>query len=237
MRKRHRTQTESTRVVIYARVSTAGQADSGLSLSDQRERAEAYAKLYGLQVIDVVEDAGASAKTMNRPGLLRALAMLKAGEADGLVVAKLDRLTRSVRNLGELLDRYFADGRYALLSVGEQIDTRTASGRLVLNVLASVAQWEREAISERTTHALRQKRKRGERVGTVPYGLRAEADGKVAEDPEEQAVLMRMQSLRARGTSLRGIVAELNRAGPPARGKKWHLTSVARMLAGSELRL
>ena len=127
---------EHTRAVAYVRVSTDKQASTGLSLDAQRTKVTAYARLYDLELIDVIVDAGASAKTLERPGLTRALAMLEYGQADALVVVKLDRLTRSVRDLGHLLDRYFAKGQWALMSVSENIDTRSAAGRLVLNVLA-----------------------------------------------------------------------------------------------------
>ena len=140
----------TTRAVAYVRVSTEKQADSGQSLEAQRAKLEAYATLYDLQLVEVVVDAGVSAKSLNRPGLERALAMLKSGKADALVVVKLDRLTRSVRDMGELVERYFKNGKAALLSVSEQIDTRSAGGQLVLNVLTSVSQWERQAIGERT---------------------------------------------------------------------------------------
>jgi DNA invertase Pin-like site-specific DNA recombinase len=113
----------------------------------------------------MVVDAGESAKTLDRPGLQRALGTLKRGEADALLVVKLDRLTRSVVDLGSLVERYFAPGKAALLSVGEQIDTRSAAGRLVLNVLASVSQWEREAIAERTATAMQHKARQGEYAG------------------------------------------------------------------------
>ena len=127
----------ATRTIAYVRVSTDKQADRGVSLDAQQAKAKAYAELYDLDIVEVVIDAGVSAKTLDRPGLERALGMLKAGKADALLVVKLDRLTRSVRDLGHLLERYFAPGKAALLSVGEQIDTRSAGGRLVLNVLAS----------------------------------------------------------------------------------------------------
>jgi site-specific DNA recombinase len=97
--------------------------------------------------------------------------MLKDGTAEALLVVKLDRLTRSVVDLGTLVDRYFAPGKAALLSVGEQIDTRSAAGRLVLNVLASVSQWEREAIGERTATAMQHKASQGEyTAGKRPTG-------------------------------------------------------------------
>jgi DNA invertase Pin-like site-specific DNA recombinase len=154
-----------TRTVAYLRVSTDKQADKGVSLDAQRAKVEAYAALYDLEVIEVIVDAGASAKTLDLPGLTRALEMLRKGTADALLVVKLDRLTRSVRDLGELVERYFAPRKAALLSVGEQIDTRSAGGRLVLNVLASVSQWEREAIGERTAVAMQHKVAEGEYIG------------------------------------------------------------------------
>jgi DNA invertase Pin-like site-specific DNA recombinase len=159
-------------------VSTDKQADRGVSLDAQRAKVKAYAELYDLDSADVIVDAGESAKSLDRPGLQRALAMLKAGEADALLVVKLDRLTRSVVDLGSLVERYFAPGKAALLSVGEQIDTRSAAGRLVLNVLASVSQWEREAIGERTATAMQHKARQGEYTGgQAPYGRRIGPDG------------------------------------------------------------
>jgi site-specific DNA recombinase len=134
-----------------------------VSLDAQRAKLKAYAEIYELDLVEVVVDAGQSAKSLDRPGLQRALGMLKAGQAEPLLVVKLDRLTRSVVDLGTLVERYFAPGKVALLSVGEQIDTRSAAGRLVLNVLASVSQWEREAIGERTATAMQYKARGGVR--------------------------------------------------------------------------
>ena len=129
-----------TKTVAYLRVSTDKQADKGLSLDAQRVKVAAYAELYDLDIVEVVVDAGVSAKTLDRPGLSRALTMLRTGKAEALLVVKLDRLTRSVRDLGDLVETYFAPSKSALLSVSEQIDTRSAAGRLVLNVLAAVSQ-------------------------------------------------------------------------------------------------
>jgi DNA invertase Pin-like site-specific DNA recombinase len=230
---RNRTTPATTRAVAYLRVSTAHQADHGASLDAQRAKVEAYAALYDLDLVQVVVDAGASAKSLQRDGLQRALGMLDNGDADALLVVKLDRLTRSVRDLDTLITRYFgaSDGP-ALLSVGEQIDTRSAAGRLVLNVLASVSQWEREAIGERTRTALAHKRAQGQRVGQVPFGYALADDGvQLVADQDEQDVLVRVQGLRAQGVSIRGIAQRLNDDGTPARGKRWHATTVSRLLA------
>lgn len=224
-----------TRCVAYVRVSTTKQADEGVSLEAQRAKLEAYAALYDLAIVDLVVDAGQSAKTLDRPGLQRALASLRTGKADALLVVKLDRLTRSVRDLGTLIDSYFAPGKAALLSVSEQIDTRSAGGRLVLNVLASVSQWEREAIGERTSAAMQHMRTEGQYTGgRAPYGYRLAEDGTLIEDEAEQGVIARVRDARDRGLSLRAIVAELERAGIVGRtGRPLAVTQVQRIVVGA----
>lgn len=95
------------KVIGYVRVSTEEQATQGVSLAAQEAKLRQYRELFGHDLVEVVNDGGQSAKTLNRPGLQSALAALKNGQADGLLVLKLDRLTRSVRDLGELLESYF----------------------------------------------------------------------------------------------------------------------------------
>ena len=223
--------TNRTRAVAYVRVSTDKQADAGVSLEAQEAKVRAYAALYDLDLVDVVVDAGASAKTLDRPGLTRVLAMLKRGDVDALVVMKLDRLTRSVVDLGTLVERYFR--KAALLSVSEQIDTRTAGGRMVLNILASVAQWEREAIGERTSTAMQHKAAKGERVGAVPYGWALAGDGVALVRVEaEQAVIGEARTLRTAGLSLRAVAAELARRGFATRnGRSFAAEQVRRLVA------
>ena len=223
-----------TRTIAYIRVSTDKQADKGVSLDAQLAKVAAFAALYDLELVETVIDAGESAKTLARPGLQRALATIKAGKADALLVVKLDRLTRSVRDLGELVERYFSPGKAALLSVSEQIDTRSAAGRLVLNVLASVSQWEREAIGERTSTAMQHKKSLGEFTGgAAPYGFHLAADGEHLEElPEEQAVLAQVRELRAAGHSFRAVAAELTARGVLNRnGRAFDAARLCRMVA------
>ncbi len=221
-----------TKTIAYLRVSTDKQADKGVSLDAQQDKARAYAGLYDLELVEVIVDAGESAKTLNRPGLQRALSMLKTGKADALLVVKLDRLTRSVKDLGTLIETYFAPGKAALLSVGEQIDTRSAAGRLVLNILASVSQWEREIIGERTSVAIKHKQDKGEYIGGyVPYGF-ALVDGELVEDAFEQDVIRQAKELHTGGLSLRKVSAELNRRGFNARnGSVFQAGQIQRMVA------
>lgn len=235
--KHHGDDSKPTRAVAYLRVSTSQQADHGISLDAQRAKIEAYCELYDIDLVAVEVDAGQSAKTLDRPALQRALAMLRDGEADALLVVKLDRLTRSVRHLGKLVDEYFAGGRFALLSVSEKIDTRSAAGRLVLNVLASVAQWEREIIGERTSEALRHKASLGEFTGgKVPLGHRLAPCGiRLEEDPDEMNAIKLAQDLRREGYSLRNISRELRRRGYVSRsGKPYDPKTVSRMVDSAE---
>ncbi len=221
----------TTRTIAYIRVSTDKQADAGVSLEAQQAKAQAYSALYDLDLVAVIVDAGESAKTLDRPGLTRALAMLARGEADALLVAKLDRLTRSVVDLGSLIDRYFAPGKAALLSVSENIDTRSAAGRLVLNILASVSQWEREAIGERTRDAMRHMKAQGEYTGgNAPYGFTLEA-GALVPDAFEQNVITQARELRASGLALAKVAAALDSLGIQARsGLPFGAKQISRML-------
>ncbi len=231
-RRRQQGETGRTRTVAYVRVSTEKQADRGVSLEAQQAKIRAYAELYGLELVDVIVDAGVSAKTLGRPGLSRALGMLTTGDAEALLVVKLDRLTRSVRDLGTLVESYFADPQGpALLSVSEQVDTRTAAGRLVLNVLAAVSQWEREAIGERTSAAMKHLADQGEYIGgAAPFGFRLENGRLVAHEPE-QSIIRDAQAFRAEGLSLRAVAARLASQGYCTRaGRSFAPVQVARMM-------
>jgi site-specific DNA recombinase len=222
------------KVIGYIRVSTEEQAADGVSLATQREKLNGYAKLYDLDLIAVIEDAGESGKTLNRPGLQEALAMIRRGEAGGLLIAKLDRLSRSVVDWNTLIDGYFGErAGKQLFSVADSIDTRTAAGRLVLNVLMSVSQWERETIGERTKDALQHKIRNGERCGKVRFGYRLAEDGRnLLPVPEEQEAIRIMRELKAAGESLRDIAAELTHRGILTKegNTQWKHTTVAQIL-------
>ena len=133
-----------------------------------------------------------------------------------------------------MIDGYFGEkAGKQLFSVADSIDTRTAAGRLVLNVLMSVAQWEREAIGERTRDALRHMKKTGKRVGKVPFGYSLQKDGSsLVPNPAEQAVVRAIFELRGKGLTLREIAEELGRRGIATKegNASWTHTAVARIL-------
>jgi len=217
------------KVIGYTRVSTDEQADHGVSLAAQAEKVRTYAALYGHELVRIVEDAGQSAKRLRRPGLQEALQAIRNGEADGLLVAKLDRLSRSIGDMAALFTEYFGEGSKrgaSLLSVGEQMDTDTAGGRLVLNVITCASQWEREVISERTKAALAHLKAQGVKLG--PPALESVS-------LEGQKAVARIHELKAAGLPLRKIAEVLTAEGfHPRRAVRWTPATLAKILARKE---
>lgn len=225
------------KVIGYTRVSTEEQATGGFSLDAQAGKVRAYCDLYDLDLIATYSDPGHSGKTLDRPGVAEVLAELRRRKdgPDGLVVAKLDRLTRSLRDWQMLIEELFDEkkGR-RLFSVEESIDTRRASGRLVLNVIMTVAQWEREVIGERTKDALQAKIAKGERCGRVRFGYDLAADGvRLTPNELEQKSIELMKEWRSSGRSLRDIARLLEEMGIETKegAKLWLPTTIKRILS------
>src|SRR5579871_6639790 len=182
------------KAIGYARVSTNKQADRGVSLDAQVEKIRAMAAVHNAELLDILVDGGESAKSLQRPGVEHLLALVDAKKVGAVLIANLDRLTRSVRDLCVLLERFERRG-VALISVAESLDTSSAAGRLVLNIMTAVSQWEREAIGERTRDAMQHKRNEGQRVGNIAYGYRVSSDELHLEPDEiEQAVLAHIRA-------------------------------------------
>jgi site-specific DNA recombinase len=217
-------------VISYTRVSSEEQSRDGVSLAAQAEKVRLYCDLHNLGRPVEIVDPGISAKTLERPGLSRVLAMLDSGEATGLVVYKLDRLTRSLADWSLLIDRHFGRaGGPSLMSVSESIDTRSASGRMVLNVMMTMAQWERETIVERTVLAMDFKRSKGERIsGRLPFGSDLAPDGRtLVDNPAELQALGTIRQWRAEGWGARRIALELNARGVATKcGGPWSHSTI-----------
>lgn len=202
------------RVVGYVRVSTDEQGQSGLGLDAQRAAIEQACESRGWQLVEVVEDSGVSGGTLERPGLRRALDLIASGEADGLVASKLDRLARSSIGFGRLIEWCEASGA-ALVALDADVDTSTPSGRMMAGVFAAFAQYEREAIAERTRHALEAKRRRGEAISR-PSVL------------DDEGLVATIRELREQGKGEWAIASELNRRGVPTvrGGSEWRPSAV-----------
>ena len=227
--RKNATKPEGRKTLAYVRVSTQDQAAESVSLGAQEARIATYCAAMGWAVTETVRDAGESAKSLKRPGVGSALDAVSRGLVERIVVAKLDRLTRSVRDLSDLID-LCSKQDVALVSVGETLDTSTAAGRMVVNMLGVVAAWEREAIAERTAAALAHKRRNARAYGPVAFGYRREGDA-LLPDAREQAALVEAQRMDREGASFREIGAMLAaRDVAPHRGKRWHASSVRAVL-------
>ncbi len=141
------------KTIGYIRVSTDEQAREGISLESQKAKITAYCELNDLELVGIIEDAGKSGKDLNREGIQSLITEIKARRIDAVVVYKLDRLSRRVRDTLSLMD-IIEKKNIAFHSITERIDTKSAMGKFFLNIMASMNQWERDTISERTKDAL-----------------------------------------------------------------------------------
>ena len=221
------------RAVGYARVSTARQADDGVSLDAQRACFLGWCDANGYKLANVFTDAGLSGgRADNRPGLQDALQTVCKTRGAVLVVYSLSRLARSTRDalsIAETLDKAGAD----LVSLSERIDTTTAAGKMIFRMLAVLAEFERDQVSERTRMALAHKRTNGQRIsGNLPFGYDLAPDrATLTENPDEQAILADIRAARASGRSLRWIADDLNRRNVPTKtGARWSHQVLAKML-------
>ena len=148
--------TAVTRAVGYVRVSTGEQGESGLGLKAQVAAVRAACEQRGWELVSVREEVKSGSRADNRPVLVEVLASLRCGEADAVVVAKLDRLSRSVVDAGRLLEEARKRG-FNIVALDLGLDLSTPTGELVANVLAAVAQWERRMIGVRTSEAMQVK--------------------------------------------------------------------------------
>ena len=212
---------ETKRVLAYVRVSTEEQRGSGAGLAAQRAAILAECERRGWHLVDVIEDAGYSAKDLKRPGVQIALEALKSGKADALVVAKLDRLSRSMLDFTALMATAQKQG-WALVALDCAVDTTTPAGEAMANVLATFAQFERRLISQRTKDALAAKRAQGVRLGR-PRTL-----------PED--VVRRIVREREQGRKLVSIADDLTEDGIATAqgGAKWYPSTVAAVLKSVE---
>ena len=185
-----------------------------MGLDAQEAAIRTECKLRGWLLVEVIREEGVSGKSLERPGLASALERIATHDADGLIVSKLDRLSRSVVDFGTLLE-WFTEAEANLVALDLGIDTSTPGGRLVANVFASVAEWEREIIGQRTREGLA-----AVRSGGKPISRPA-----ISDRPELQR---RITRLRSRGWSLQRIADRLNEEGVPTirGGERWRASSV-----------
>jgi site-specific DNA recombinase len=224
-------------VLGYIRVSHVKQVKSGESLEAQKLRIRQYCEFQGLGKPKIIEDAGISGGTIaGRDGMKEILALVRAGRVSDLIVLKLDRLARNTREALETSDLLQKKGT-TLHSVNEKIDTSTASGKLFFTLLNTLAEWEKNTVSERVKAVFEVKRAKNERISRLPnYGYRF-VEGKLSKNPKEQKIIAEMLRLKATGLSLDKIGEALFKTGITNRnGKRFSPSSVFKILKNDEER-
>lgn len=222
------------KAIGYIRVSTEQQATEGVSLEAQRAKIESWCLANGYELVSVFVDAGISGKRMDtRKELLAALASLKKGMA--LVSYSLSRLARSTKDvltIGEQVAKKQGD----LVSLTERIDTSSAAGKMMFQMLAVLAEFERNLVAERTTASLQHKKATGQKyTGQDPFGFES-IEGRLVEVQAEAQVVAEIQASRQGGKTLQAIADGLNARGIPTKtGKQWQPATIHLLLKRSAL--
>lgn len=212
------------KAIGYIRVSTEQQAEQGVSIETQQAKIEAWCELNEYELTGIYDDAGISGMSMkNRPQLQAALAAVKKDMA--LVVYSFSRLARSSDDLiatAKQLEKRGAD----LVSISERIDTTGAAGKMLFRILAVLAEFERDLVSERTTAALAHKKATMQKYAPVPFGYK-EVEGRLEVVHEEAQLVSEILNMRESGHTLAAIAETMNSRGIPGkRGGTWYPSTV-----------
>lgn len=211
--------TEQRKAIAYTRVSTDEKAVRTLSLEAQHIEVTTYADRSGLTIVKILTDEDESASTLNRPAMSELLTHIDSGGIDAVIISKLDRLTRRIKDFMSLLQRLRkakrADGGKGvdLISSAESLDTGSDTGQIVINVVDSVSQWDREVIGERTSAVLQERKAQGRTTGNPPFGYAVGEGGVLIENEREQTILKRVAQLREQGKTWQIIADTLTAEG------------------------
>jgi DNA invertase Pin-like site-specific DNA recombinase len=221
------------KLIGYIRVSSEGQADN-TSLEDQQARIIAYCTALNHELISTYQDVQSGGKSENRKGLQTAIADILAGKADGIIVLKLDRLGRRASDVLTLIDRELQPNNKALVVVDMAMDTSTPTGKLVLTMLAGVAEFEKSQINQRTANGKKARAKTSPYAngGAPKFGCKADNKNLIADDKEQETIDI-IRKHHKSGKSRQAIADFLNNKNIPSkRGGRWSPTTVGRVLEG-----
>ena len=219
------------KLIGYIRVSSEGQADNS-SLDDQQDRINAYCTALNHELIGTYQDVQSGGRSENCKGLQTAIADVLAGKADGIIVLKLDRLARLASDVLTLIDKQLQPNNKALVIIDMNMDTSTATGKLVLTMLAGVAEFEKTQINERTKNGKKARAKTSPYAngGAPKFGCKADNKNLIADDKEQEIINIIKRHYKS-GKSQRQIAEYLNKQGILSKqGKQWSGTTVGRIL-------
>ena len=218
------------KAIGYIRVSTDEQAKEGVSLENQEQKIRDYCKLKDFEILEIVQDAGISAKNLRRPGAQKVLEMARNKMVDAVVVYKLDRMFRSTVDALETT-KQCDNWNVSVHSIQEALDTKSAMGKFFFTLTAALAEMEREIIGERTRDVLQRKTANGEVYGNVPFGFK-KFKGKLLNHDAEQKIVRTVLEMRKEGLNYSMISKELNRMGfKTKKGNQWYAQTVKNVIA------
>lgn len=213
---------EKKRAYGYIRVSTARQRDEGYSPEAQTRKITSYCEDNNLELVKIIDDSGRSGKDDKRPGYQELLTLMREGEAEAVVIYKLDRLARSLKHFIIIFDEIIMPREIGFHSVVDKIDTSSAMGRFFLKFMALLAELERELTVERTNEIIALKRDKGEYIGGLPLGFQKSANKQYTIDPEEWKTVTEIFRRREEGQSYRAIARYFeNIEAKTKRGGQW----------------
>lgn len=221
-------------VGIYIRVSTEEQAREGYSISAQREKLIAYCKAMGWESYRIYPEEGVSAKSTKRPQLQNLLRHVEEGKIKTVLVYRLDRFSRSVKDLHNLLELLDRNG-CAFKSATEIYDTSTAMGRMLITIIAAIAEWESDNLGERVRLGQIEKARQGEWSAPAPFGFNKEDKRLVVIEEQKEAILDWIDKVKS-GFSFRQLSIYATESGiKPRRGYKWHIRTLLDVLSNPAL--
>lgn len=222
------------RAIGYTRVSSVEQLN-GTSLAEQRKMIQAFCDMRGIQLVEIFSDAAISGgkALAERPEGRQMVQALNNGEADTVIICKLDRGFRSASDCLSNVEGWEKENiSLVILNMGGQtIDTSSAAGKFFITVMAGAAELERNLIRERCNSGRSARKAEGRRIGSIPFGFTADEKGVLIDNPAEQAVLAEIKSLREKSYTLQQIADTLNSRGLVNRsGSAWNTGNISNLI-------
>ena len=214
------------RAIGYARLNSIGMQPKNLDLNHQEELIREYVAKKGWTLVDIFREVTTSSSVRIQPKLDEIIAESGIGKFDALIVARLDRVTRNIRELDHFLTEVCQKNGVSLISIEEGLDTSTRAGRKAIELVDIIAKWDTKRISDRTREIIARKRAKGERVGHAPFGY-TYRDKKLVGMDDEQKVIRIICDKREEGLSYHRIAKYLNEQQIASkRGGIWYAETV-----------
>lgn len=221
------------RAIGYTCLNTVSQQPKNLTLEDQEKSIQQFADNKGWSLVGIYQEVTESTNTMSQPKLEQIILDSGQDTFDILVIARLDRLTRNIRQLNTLINRMCLQNGKHLASIEEGFDTRNECGQLGLRLIDIITKWDTKRISDRTREIIAKKRAKGERVGHAPFGYTYK-DKKLVVVPAELDTVRIIREQREKGLSYHKIARFLNeRKIVSKRGGIWYAETVKTVFQNS----